>query len=59
MSKFMAIICIVCFVLMAGLASFFGTAIPDHWTLGKTICVSSFVIYEVMCVCGFVYFWMK
>ena len=59
MNKFLAILCISCFLFMAGLASFFGTAIPDHMTIGKFISISFFVVYEIMCVCGFIYFWMK
>jgi hypothetical protein len=28
-------------------------------TIGKFISISFFVVYEIMCVCGFIYFWMK
>ena len=59
MNKFFAILCLVCMVLMAGLVSCFGGHIPDHWTLGKTISAIFFYTYEVMCVCGCVYFWFK
>ena len=39
--------------------SCFGGHIPDYWTLGKTISAIFFYTYEVMCICGCVYFWFK
>ena len=58
-NKILAIIFITCFVLMAGFFSYLGPHIPDHWTLGKTVTISFFVIYEIMCVVAFIYFWLK
>ena len=59
MNYFLSIVCMICMVLMAGLVSCFGGHIPDYWTLGKTISAIFFFGYEVMCLCGAVYFWIK
>ena len=59
MNKFLAMICIICFVMMAGLVSCIGVHIPDYWTLGKTVCCFIFVTYEILCLGGFIYFWLK
>lgn len=58
-NKILAIVCIVCFVLMAGFFSYLGPHIPDHWTIGKTVTISTFAIYEILCIITFIYFWLK
>ena len=59
MSKFLSLLCMVCMVVMAGLVSYFGVHIPDHWTIGKTLSAIFFFGYEAMCLIGAIYFWMK
>lgn len=58
-NKILAIVSIVCFVLMAGFFSYLGPHIPDHWTIGKTVTIFTFAIYEILCIVTFIYFWLK
>ena len=59
MNKIFSILSIICFVIMAGLASYFGDIMPDKMTFGKAMSIVTFIVYEVICIISFVYFWIK
>ena len=58
-NKLFSLIFLSCGMLMVIVASYIGNYLPEHSTLGKSITVGSFFVYEVMCVVSFIYFWMK
>ena len=59
MNKIFAFISIICFIIMAGLSSYFGNILPNTMTIGKFMTIFLFVIYEIVCIISFIYFWFK
>lgn len=58
-NKFFSLLFLICAMAMVIVASYIGNYLPEHWTLGKSVSVGFFFVYEVACVFSFVYFWFK